>query len=326
MSTIRDVAALAGVSVTTVSIVLNGQARNRSIPQSTCDRVHEAVKALNYQPSRAARALRGKLRPTIALLWVLDGRSTFFMRIAQGVAEVAANPDQPFDLIVLPYKNGHIKDVLPKLRDHELTAILVGAPVEEDQRCLEESDLGKPVCFINRYSEKLMCCRTDIRQIGALAVDYALQHGCRTLAVVTMANAPTPKSTRRDEILSACAKKGVVCPPSYYVKTENSISGGMDAAMRLAALPDRPDMIFCDNELVALGVSAGCRAVGITDIPLLAIGLSFPDLGRHLQPALDLIDIPGETLGREAASMLVRELAGKLQLWDRRFPCQLLRA
>ena len=153
MATIRDVAALAGVSVSTVSIILNGNARERHIPEATRQRVEEAMRSLSYRPSRTARALRGKRRPLIALLWVLDERSTFFMRVVRGLSAVAADLQRPFDFVILPYRNGKLAEMLPDLRDEGITGVLIGALSPQDQALLESAGLSKPVCLLNRSAE-----------------------------------------------------------------------------------------------------------------------------------------------------------------------------
>ena len=87
MATIREVAALAGVSLSTVSIVINGQAAERKITDATCKKVWDAVEQLGYHPNIAARKLRvpdsGTL--TIALYWSNDFRTALLGRFLQGM-------------------------------------------------------------------------------------------------------------------------------------------------------------------------------------------------------------------------------------------------
>ena len=77
MATIKDVAARAGLSTTTVSIIINGKAAEKSIPQTTVDKVHKAMQELNYRPDQYARRLRtGSVRkPVIGFFWPLDHRT-----------------------------------------------------------------------------------------------------------------------------------------------------------------------------------------------------------------------------------------------------------
>ncbi|MCR4707061.1 MAG: LacI family transcriptional regulator [Clostridiales bacterium] len=312
MATIRDVAARAGVSVSTVSIVLNGQQEVRSIPAETVQRVQNAMEALSYRPSRAAQALRGKAGPPpVALCWVLDGRSTFFMRVARGAAEAATDENHPLELTVLPFENGKMDQLIRRLRNPAVHGALVGCTTAEDQRQLEEADLGKPVVFLNRVSLRFPFCTSDIEDIGRLTREYALRQGSRRLGFVTDARAMVPKTTRREAIRAACAAASISCLPEHVLLTENSVSGGYDAAGQLLSLVKPPDLVFCDNEVLAVGVSAGLRAAGFHSIRILAAGLGLSDLGRHMEPAIDLIDIPGEAIGREGAKLLSLLLRGK---------------
>ena len=104
MATIREVAALAGVSLSTVSIVINGQAAERKITDATCKKVWDAVEQLGYHPNIAARKLRvpdsGTL--TIALYWSNDFRTALLGRFLQGMQrELSARPD--IELVVVTY-------------------------------------------------------------------------------------------------------------------------------------------------------------------------------------------------------------------------------
>ena len=325
MATIRDVAARAGVSVSTVSIVLNGQEAARNIPPGTAERVRSAMEALQYRPSRAARALRGKQGPpTFALCWVLDGRSAFFMRIARGVA--AAASENPFDFLVLPYENGKLPQIFPRLRADGFQGILIGCTTAEDQRALESMDFGKPAVLLNRDSRCMPCCTTDVGEIGRIAAARAVALGATRLGIVTARDAREPKTTRRDEVLRACAAAGILCPEDAWLRAENGIAGGYDAAQRLLALPRLPEVVFCDNEVLAAGVSAGLRAGGTLRVRLLAAGLGLPELGRHMRPAVELIDIPGEEIGLRGARMLSDLVRGGEAETRQLCPCRLIPA
>ena len=325
MATIRDVAALAGVSVSTVSIILNGNAKERHIPEATRLRVEEAMRSLSYRPSRTARALRGKRRPLIALLWVLDGRSTFFMRVVRGLSAVAADPGRPFDFIILPYRNGKLGELLPDLRDDGVTGVLIGALSPQDQALLESAGLGKPVCLLNRSAERCLCCRTDTGEIGRLAAAFFKDRGCRTVGFVSDRIALEPKTSRRQAVMQACLNAGILCPDGARLDAENSLSGGLAAAERMLSLADRPDGVYLDNEIIAAGFSAACHARGIEEFPLLAIALSHPELGRHLHPAISLIDVPGEAIGEQGGRMIAAAVYGEQPPRETICPCRLIR-
>lgn len=325
MATIRDVAVLAGVSVSTVSIILNGNARERHIPEATRQRVEEAMRSLSYRPSRTARALRGKRRPLIALLWVLDERSTFFMRVVRGLSAVAADPQRPFDFVILPYRNGKLAEMLPDLRDEGITGVLIGALSPQDQALLESAGLSKPVCLLNRSAESCLCCRTDIGEIGRLAAAFFMDRGCRAVGFVSDRVVLEPKAARRQAVLQACLGAGILCPEAAQLKTENSLSGGLAAAEQMLSLPRRPDGVYLDNEIIAAGFSAACHARGIEEFPLLAIGLSHPELGRHLHPSISLIDVPGEAIGEQGGRMIAAAVYGEQPPRETICPCRLIR-
>lgn len=308
MATIRDVARECGLSISTVSIVLNGKAAERKIPPETVRHVLDTASRLQYRPNRAARVLRGMTqRPVVALFWVLDNRSTFFMRVVRGLEMVFNDQEAPCDLVIHPYENGKLREHEPLLLSGDYDALLIGALSTEDLTYLEGLQPPMPVYLLNRMSERFPGCSTDPQQIGAAAADWMLRHGCRKLAFVADREAVVPKTTRRNAIIAACRERGILSDDALMVDAPNSISGGMEAARPILSAGQRPDMIFVDTDVMALGLSLGLRMRDVTDIPMLCIALNHPDLDRHLSPTLSLIDIPGERIGRESA-MQVRDL------------------
>lgn len=328
MATIKDVAARSGFSTSTVSIILNGKEKERKIPEATVEKVYQAITELNYRPSRAARRLRGVIsRPVIALFWVLDKRSTFFMRLVRGIEEVLRDPEYPCELVIHPYTNGQLENEKRLLLSPDYQGILIGAMNSEDEAYLNSLQPEAPVMVINRKSSVYPFCTTSVHDIGAMAASFALEHCCRTLGVATDKDAVRPKTTRRDNVIASCKEAGVSCSNHHYLAVENSISGGIDAAKTLMNQPDTPDMVYLDNDLMALGFSLGCYALGIRDIPILCIGLNHPELGQHLSPSVTLIDIPGEELGRQSARQMTQLLSGKTQQMENIVcPCSFVKA
>lgn len=328
MATIKDVAARSGFSTSTVSIILNGKEKERKIPDATVEKVHQAMAELNYRPSRAARRLRGVIsRPVIALFWVLDKRSTFFMRLVRGIEEILRDPEYPCELVIHPYTNGQLENEKRFLLSSDYQGILIGALSSDDEAYLNSLKPETPIMVVNRKSSVYPFCTTSVQDIGAMAAAFALEHGCKALGVATDKAAVRPKTTRRDNVIAACAEAGVSCANHHHLAVENSISGGIEAAKLLMNQPDRPDMVYLDNDLMALGFSLGCYAQDIRDIPILCIGLNHPELGQHLTPSVTLIDIPGEELGRQAARQIAQLLSGKTQhLENIVCPCSFVRA
>lgn len=321
MATIRDVANLSGVSVSTVSIVINGRQAERGIPDSTVRRVLDAVEQLGYRPNRAARTLRGMPeRPVIALFWVLDRRSTFFMRLVRGIEETLSA--RGCDLVVHPYSNGRLCEAKRYLTSGDYAGILIGALSEDDADYLTTLAISTPLVVINLSMPGFACCFTDIGQIGRMAAGFAARRGCRTLAVAADRAAVVPKTTRRESVVAACESSGIPCIAK--ASEDNSIPGGMRAADALLAASPRPDMIYADNDIIALGVSIACQMAGVKDMVILSVCLNHTGIGENLSPAISLIDIPGETLGREGARMLLEWISTGVRCENMCIPCGLI--
>ncbi|MBQ8618958.1 MAG: LacI family DNA-binding transcriptional regulator [Clostridia bacterium] len=326
MATIKEVALRSGVSISTVSIILNGKEKERRIPESTVQRVHEAMRELDYHPNRAARKLRGVVtRPVIALFWVLDKRSTFFMRLVRGIEEALNHSDCPCELVIHPYTNGELANEERFLLSADYQGVLIGALSKEDEAYLETLSFQVPVMVLNRVSGVFPYCTTSTENIGAMAARFAMESGCKRIAVATDEAAVVPKTTRRDSVIAACAQAGIPCSAQHYIEVENSLSGGVEAARRLMRA-QRPDMVYLDNDIMALGFSLGCYAMQITDVSILCVCLNHPELGSHISPAITMIDIPGEVLGRRAAGQMSQLLYHKRESLENIIcPCTFIR-
>ncbi|MDR1902021.1 MAG: LacI family DNA-binding transcriptional regulator [Treponema sp.] len=106
MPTIKDVAALAGVSRTTVSIILNGKAEERKIPPETCDKIEWAIKELDFRPNMNARRLRSTQiqRPVIAFYWPLDYRINMLAWFLNSIQSECKRKNLTVNLLLSPIK------------------------------------------------------------------------------------------------------------------------------------------------------------------------------------------------------------------------------
>lgn len=112
MATIKDVAALAGVSISIVSIVLNGKAEERKVPPKTYKKVLDAINTLKYEPNMTAHRLRNSesSKPTIALYWPLDYRTTYLSIILMGIKNEMRKLNYDCDIVVCTYENDKLNN------------------------------------------------------------------------------------------------------------------------------------------------------------------------------------------------------------------------
>ncbi len=129
MSTIKDVAKRAGVSPTTVSIILNGKAEDRKISQATLEKVMNAVRDLDYQPNLSARRLRSNeiKKPSLAFFWPSDHRTNIMATFINYIQEELIAHQYDCELVIQTYQNDHLDEKASIFAKNSYNAMIIGA-------------------------------------------------------------------------------------------------------------------------------------------------------------------------------------------------------
>lgn len=124
MSTIKDIAREAGVSIATVSIVLNGKGQERKISKETQARIHQIAKQLKYVPNQSAKKLRATQKNSyaIAFYWATDFRINYLARITLGIQKEIMQQNKVVHLTVVPYEVDNLKKQMETTQNEFLTA------------------------------------------------------------------------------------------------------------------------------------------------------------------------------------------------------------
>jgi LacI family transcriptional regulator len=306
---IREVAARAGVSVGTVSNVLN---RPDSVPETTLERVRAAIADLGYVRNDAARQLRAGRSTTVGLV-VLDARNPFFTDVARGADDAAAR----HGLSVLIGNSDEQPDRELRLVSHfeEQRALgLLISPIGDDVARLREiRERGTPVVLVDRTVEGSGFSSVAVDDIhgGELAARHLLETGRRRLAYIG-----GPVSLRQVEDRAAGARRAVAAVAAATLETvpvaSLTVAEGRAAGERIAALPaaERPDAVFAANDLIALGVLQALVQAGVSvpdDVAL--IGYDDIDFASAAAVPLSSIRQPSRRMGETALSILVEDAA-----------------
>lgn len=311
---VKDVAALAGVSVGTVSNVLN---RPSLVAESTRDRVQGAMLELGFSRNESARQLRAGVSRTIAVV-VLDVANPFFTDIITGVEQVADAHDA---LVVVCNSGGDAgreRRHLDRLAEMRVMGVLI-TPVDSDHLARLD-DHGIPVVLVDRVPEVSAgagpTARAAQRSVavddvlgGTLAGAHLAERGHRDVAFV---GGPRGLPQVRDRLagLRAGLADGGEGPGAVTVVTTEELSApaGARAAGRLLdrVASERPTAVFCANDLLALGVLSECVRRGVRVPQDLAI-VGYDDIPYAEFAAVPLSSVrqPRAALGRAAARILL---------------------
>jgi DNA-binding LacI/PurR family transcriptional regulator len=289
-----DVARRAGVSQSTVSLVLSGKARGR-ISARTEEMVRAAAAELGYRPNVAARALRTGVARSVALV-VPDITNPFFGRVLRGAQRAAQGAG--YTVVLVDIGNDRAWEAA------SLEALLAGPA---DGLLLFEADLppgtSEHAIQIEMCPRGLPVVRLDVEAGVDAAMDHLLALGHERIGhLASSFEAPT-FDLRRDRIRARLDRT----PPT--VRTTFTFDDAAGAARVL--LEHDLTAVFCDDDILAGGVYLAARERGI-EIPhdLSVVGFDDLDFARVLAPPLTTVAADAEGLGAAAFEALRRDLAG----------------
>jgi LacI family transcriptional regulator len=309
---IKDVAAQAGVSVGTVSNVLN---RPGVVSETTRNRVLAAITELGFVRNESARHLRAGLSRTIAYV-VIDAGNPFFTDVTRGVEEAARAAGLVVYLCNSDEDAGREGDYLDILLEQRVRGVLVTPVDHNTDRLGTLRGLGVPVVLVDRAAHDASSwCSVAVDDVegGDLAVTHLVELGHRRIAFVGGPHSIPQVADRQTGALRALARSGL--PPETLVvldTTALNVAEGRRAGQRLIGLPARrrPTAIFCANDLIALGVLQQMTQQGVAVPDEMAI-VGYDDIEFAAAAAVPLTSVrqPRHELGRMACELLMQEAA-----------------
>ncbi|WP_277441028.1 LacI family DNA-binding transcriptional regulator [Streptomyces sp. SPB162] len=307
MMGIKDVARQAGVSVGTVSNVIN---RPDMVSEQTRTRVLEVIDQLGYVRSESARQLRAGHSRIIALL-VLDMANPFFVDVASGAERAAREAGLGVMLCNSAGSATEEAEYLGLFAEHRVRGVLV-TPADTTGRNLDSfrrHDI--PFVFVDRVVPSASACSVSVDDIagGRLAAGHLLDQGHRRLVYVSGPMHLTQCRDRRTGALDALATAGLPPEALSHIETDRlDVASGRDAGARLLGMAGRPTAVFCANDLLALGVLQALYAAGVAVPQELAL-VGYDDIEFAAAAAVPLTSVrqPAHRMGRAAAELLIAE-------------------
>lgn len=304
---IQEVARAAGVSLKTVSRVLNAEPNVR--PETRL-RVEEAAKALNYRPNPSARRLAGHRSYVIALLY--DNPSSNYMtEILSGVLDACNESRYHLVLLPLPCASADFAEEVEALIAHSRPDGVVLTPPLTDQPALlaRLADAQLPHASISPAEVDRVGVTLDESKAVRELIGHLVALGHRRIGHVTGHASHTARRWRLDGYREALAQAGIAYDPGLVVDGAFSFESGVEGARRLLALEPRPTAVFAANDDTAAGVLRVAGELGLR-VPqdLSVCGFDDTPLARHIFPSLTTVRQPSREMGRSAALELLRAI------------------
>ncbi len=306
-SSIKEVARQAGVSLGTVSNVLN---RPEVVSEPTRQRVIEAIQKLGYVRNDSARQLRAGHSRTIAIV-VLDVANPFFTDVVRGAEEAIDAAGAVAVVCNSGESAARERRHLDLLEEQRVKGVLI-TPVDDgrDSRLEQLVRRGTPVVLVDRGSGQRNRCSVAVDDVlgGQLAGAHLRELGHRRVAFVGGPIGIPQVADRRRGFAGIFPGDG---EELRIVDTPNlSVAAGRRAGEEIADLPpaDRPTAVFCANDLLALGVLQEMTLRGVR-VPRDVAIVGYDDIDFAAAAAVPLSSIrqPREQLGRTAAQLLLEE-------------------
>jgi LacI family transcriptional regulator len=311
-----DVAALAGVSASTVSYVVNSGPR--PVSEATRQRVHAAMDELGYRPNSVAASLRRRRTSTIGLL--LPGLlNSYFADIAEEVERVASARGYSVVLRQSGFDTERERRSVNALIDDRIAGA-VWVPLGESQALMAKmTHFGIPLVLLDRVPTPMLdSVRAGLIRLvsadnvlgGRLATEHLISLGHRRIALIWMPPALTHNQGRLAGYKQALAEAGIEFDPTLVVGGGYSYEAGRAAARVLLDRPDPPTAIFANYDVLAIGALRGIREAGLR-VPEDVSVVGFDDIEQasFAHPTLTTIAQPKQQMGRLSAELLTRLIA-----------------
>jgi LacI family transcriptional regulator len=303
-----DVAARAGVSVGTVSNVLN---RPERVAPATRERVLAAIDELGFVRNEAARQLRAGRSRTIGLV-VLDVRNPFFTDLAAGAEGVAASLGLSVMLCNSNDNTSREDHYLSTLKELRAFGILI-TPVGSKTTAIDEiRQRGIPVVLVDRAARGNECSVSVNDRVGSeLAVSHLIEQGHRRIGFVGGPLSLSQVSQRLAGAYAAIEAAGLARDALTMIETPRlDVAQGRASGEKLAAITarKRPTAAFCANDLLALGLLQDTVRRGLS-VPgdLAIVGYDDIDFAAAATVPLTSVRQPRSQLGKAAMEMLIEE-------------------
>lgn len=309
MSTMKDVARLAGVSTSTVSHVINN---NRFVSEGVREKVEQAIRHLNYAPSALARSLKINQTHTIGML-LTTSSNPFYAEVVRGVEESCYQRGYSLILCNTAGDEERMNRSLETLMQKRVDGLLI--------MCTESHLPSADI--LNRYPSIPTVMmdwapfegRGDIIQDnallgGELATQHLIDSGYTRIACIAGPQDKTPARMRLEGYRNAMTKSGLEILPGYVVNGDFEFQGGYNGMVELLALETPPEAVFTSNDAMAVGVYHALYQAGMRVPQQMAVmGYDDIELARYLTPPLSTIHQPKDALGELAIDTLIHRLS-----------------
>jgi len=317
MPTLKDIAKATGVSIATVSYVLNNGPR--AVSPATREKVLEALRELNYRPNAAARGLKGKRTDTIGVIFphavAAPIDNSYFSPIIAGILDVAT--EQKFACLLFSGLDWETVEANTSLYgDGRCDGAIVIAVPKDSELIQSMHNFGLPFVLVGTHPTNLITNSIDTDNVeGARQVTgHLLDLGHRRIGMLQGNENSSSNDERTKGFCLAHTERGLAVDPNLLFPSAYQDDVAYESAMRALRLPkgQRPKALFCANDMLAAMAYRAAAELGL-GIPaeLSIVGFDDYAFAKSMIPPLTTIRQPLRAIGARAAEVLLDRVHGK---------------
>lgn len=311
--TINDVAKHAGVSMKTVSRVINNES---SVRQATYDKVMASVKALNYRPNNSARSLAGTRSYTIGFIY--DNPNAYYVIDMQN-GLLSQCRQYNYELLIHPcnHQSADLENELINLINHSRIAGVVLTPPFSEMpnvaSMLEKMELPfvRIISGVEKGKQAASCIFINDHEAAYSITQHLVDLGHKRIGFLCGGKEHHSSIERLDGYQAALEDNGVRSNKQLVIEGEYSFDSGVKGAKKLLGRKNRPTAIFASNDEMAAGALFAARLMGV-EIPeeLSIVGFEDSPFSRQTWPKLTTAHQPNQFIAQQAANLLISKIQG----------------
>lgn len=308
MTTIKDIAELANVSIATVSHVIN---KTRFVSQETTNRVLEVMDILDYQPNFIAKSLKTNKSNIVACV-IPDITNPFFAEVCRGFQDIAAKNDYVVVVFNTDRELLRERKIMEIIQQYRINGLVINPAEITIDDLADISKNGVKVVLLGNQIETDQYDIVLVDNIKASfdATSYLISLGHERIALINGSLSSSSGSQRSQGFINAMQQNGLEVQEQWVSHGDFSFSSGYQQAIQLLSLEERPTAIFATNDILALGVLSAANDKGI-HVPeeLSIIGFDNISETERTRPRITTIDQSKYETGRKAGELIFAALA-----------------
>ena len=308
---LKNIAEKAGVSIGTVSLVLNGRGDDQRISKSTQQRIREVAAKMNYTPNIYARRLRvasGNL-PTyvIGLFWNINSINWIISSFIHHLYLSSKTQNIELEIIVEPYFPGELKNLEHKFNMNRFSGAIIANASDKDLEFLKENDIDLPIVILNRETGKYCNVSENDYVAGKKCANLFYANGHKRVGIIGMKQTSLAARLKAMGFKDSCAENSLIIKDDWILDDPRmNYEGGYSMTKQLLASDEHPTALFVIYDYFALGVINACKDLGYRipdDITVMVYGNS--EVFEHYSPTISSFSVTPKELAESSLDLLL---------------------